>query len=203
MCLSVRGKLITCRNVLAIFFLFFSHASLAAVIPIDLNDFFPDPTVTVSADGSSATLAEDLSAATVVLFNDPDLGDPEVILAGVGTNLLFDFEFVKPNDSGNSVIEFVAFVLDVDSGLSAGAGFEFLTSSAGSGTVLFDLTGLVGDTLGLQFELRTSSTAKVTVSNLRLETAMVTVPEPTVLVLFGLGLLPMVIISRRFGKKNQ
>ncbi|NOZ54715.1 MAG: hypothetical protein GXP08_16530 [Gammaproteobacteria bacterium] len=204
--LSFGAKPITFRNVFASFFLFFSHASLAVVIPVNLNDFFSDPTVTISVDGSSATLAEDSSVSTVILSNDPGLGDPEVIFAAAGTNLLFDFEFIEPLDNDNV---FSVFVLDGDSGLSFGAGFEFLATDSDLGTVSFDLTGLVGELLGLQFELGANIgdeqlTSTVLVSNVRLETMDVEVPEPMLLLLFGLGLtIITAFVRRESNKKNN
>jgi hypothetical protein len=59
-------------------------AGRAAAIPIDLNAFFhfPDAPVTVSADGSTATLAESADFGAVVLDNIPAFGDPEVIVGG-------------------------------------------------------------------------------------------------------------------------
>ena len=171
--------------------LIFSQSSSAAIIPIDLNDFFADPTVTVSVDGSSATLSEDPVFSQALLVNDPGLGDPEVIIAGIGTSLLFDFSFSEP--LGNNDV-FTAFVLDGSTGTSFGPGFEFSTMNSGSGSVAFDLTSLVGQTVGLQFALSggiddTLLTSTVDVFDVRLVTADLVVPEPPVLLLFGVGLL--------------
>lgn len=164
--------------------------------PIDLNDFFADPSVTVAADGSSAILTEDPLFTSVLLANDPGLGDPEVIIAGANVSLLFDFQFLEP--PGNDDI-FIAMILDAASGLSVGAGFEFMTDSSSSGSVAFDLSSLLGQTLGLQFELGSNladadTTSELVISNLRLETR-VAAAEPNVLLLFVLGLLVLMMIK--------
>jgi hypothetical protein len=178
----------------------------AAAVQIDLNDFFSsDPTVTVAADGSSALLSEDASLSHVLLTNDPFFGDAEVIVAGPGL-LMFDFNFTEAPGEDDV---FAAFVTGA-AGMSLGPGFEFLASDSASGTVSFDLSGLVGEAfLGLQFQLgsgtdllynrRTGSgnpfrirgitgdtgvDSTVSISNLRTEAP---IPEPSALPLFLLG----------------
>ena len=69
----------------------------ADIIPIDLNDFFADPEVTVSGAGDTAGFVESQSFFSTILSNDPGLGDPNVVLAGAGTQLLFDFVFTAPD----------------------------------------------------------------------------------------------------------
>ena len=165
------------------------HATL-----IDLNDFFffaGDPVV-VAGDGSSATISEG-AFSPVILSNLPPF-DPEVIIAGAGTSLSFDFDFAEgpvPDDD-----EFGAFIIDAGTGFSAGAAFEFFTDFTSSGTISFDLSSLVGTTLGLQFQLSALAGdfglgSVVTISDVML----VTVPEPPTLVLFLGGLL-MVFLWR-------
>ena len=48
----------------------------ADLIAIDLRGFYVDPSVTVATDGNSANMTEDPSLITVLLSNDPFLGDP-------------------------------------------------------------------------------------------------------------------------------
>ena len=162
--------------------------------PIDLNDFFADPTVTVSADGSSATLAEDQALGFVLLSNDPGLGDPNVIVPGPAITLLFQFDFVEgPGETD----EFGAFVIDAATGFSAGPSFEFFAQSSSSGTVAFDLTSLVGKTLGLQFQLSalpgdSGLLSTATVSEVRLQP----VPEPSTSLLFASALLLMYLFRK-------
>lgn len=165
---------------------------------IDLNDFYADPTVVVEADGSTATMVEVSDEMAVFLSNDPFLGDPEVILAqigGVGQILSFDYDFVE--GSGN-VDEFRAVVFDGDLGAFDPSGilFEFFADSTASGTLSFDLSGLVGTTLGLEFQLNSldyDPDSMVTISNVQLNP----VPIPGALLLAGLGIGTSISVLRK------
>ena len=167
----------------------------ADIIPIDLNDFFADPTVTVSADGSSASFAEDSGFLLAGLFNDPGFGDPEVIIAGLGTTLAFDFDFVE--GAGNDD-EFFAGVLGAD-GFSI-FGFDFFTGDSDAGTISFDLSTLIGEAfLGFEFGLVSFDDvfdSTLLISNVRLETATA-VPEPSALFLMLTGMLALLSVTRR------
>ncbi len=161
--------------------------ALLSATPIDLNDFFADPPVSVAPDGFSATLAEDAALGFVLLSNDPSLGDPNVILPAPGIFLRFDYAFLHGLGEAD---EFGAFVIDAATGLSAGPAFELFTQSSTAGSVAFNLTPLTGQTLGLQFQLSSlpgdsglGSTA--TVSNVRLDP----IPEPSAIALVLSGLL--------------
>jgi len=174
---------------LAVILLFFGYTLSAHSTPINLNDFYSDPSVTIAADGSSATIAEDSFLFSVLLSNDPGLGDPNVIIPAADTFLIFDFNFSElvGNDD-----EFIAFVLDGATGLSFGNGFEFSTDTTSTGSVSFELSSLVGMNLGLQFELAagfgdTAFDSTVTVSNVRLETREGSVPLPSTLLLLLIG----------------
>ena len=142
-------KIITINLAAAVLFLA-NEASATTLTPIDLNDFFADPTVTVAPDGNSASLQEDPALSVVLLSNNPGLGDPNVVIPGPGTSLIFDFVFSEPVNNDD---EFGAFVIDAATGLSAGPAFEFFTQVSSLGTVTFDISSLVGQTLGLQFQL--------------------------------------------------
>ena len=173
----------------------------ADTIPIDLNDFFADPTVMVSADGSSALFTEE-AGFDVLLTNDPFFGDPEVIVAGLGTSVIFDFEF---SEAAAGVDEFFAAVLGAD-GFSAGAAFEFFSEDSSSGMIEFDLSALMAEAfLGFQFALVSpdgGGDSTLLVSNMRLETAPVAVPEPSTAFLMLMGMAVM-LGAMRPGKRQQ
>ncbi len=172
----------------------------AAIIPINLNDFFADPSVTVNAGGTSASISEDPLLLSSLLANDPGLGDPNIIIPGVGTTLNFSYSFTEAAGENN---EFGVFVVDGATGGSAGSAFEFFTQDSGSGTVSFDLTSLVGQTLGLQFSLSAlfgdvGLDSLVTISNVFLQTSEVTsVPEPSTLLLFFIGFIYFLLLRSR------
>ena len=102
----------------------------AIATPINLNDFSvfdPGDPVVIAGDGSSATISEALDLFSVLLFNDPlFIGNPEVIIAGPGVFLRFEFDFSEP--AGN-VDEFFTVVFDSATGTSLGAAFEFFADS--------------------------------------------------------------------------
>lgn len=177
-------------------FLTSAYVTAAVATPIDLNsiNFFADPTV--SLDGSSALMAED-SFTPVIFQNDPGFGDPNIIIPQAGFALMFEYDFIE---GGGEDDEFGAFILN-SIGDSAGPAYEFYTDETGSGTISFDLTGLVGQTLGLQFQLGAflgdqGVASTVLISNLRIEEAAV-IPEPSTIFLLGLGLLSTAGISRK------
>ncbi len=201
-----------CVPLMALFLLMgllFSQPSHAGVItPIDLNDFFADPTVTVAMDGSTATLAEDSGFSFVLLSNDPGASPPDlnIIIPGANTFLLFDYVFTE-GATGDD--EFAAFILDQNSS-SAGASFELFLNASGSGSASFDLSTLVlQTTLGLQFELNslfgddTAFDSIATVSNVRLETfvASTSVPEPSTISLLLMILAGFTVI--RLHRKKE
>lgn len=167
------------------------YSAVAHATPIDLNDFFADPSVSVAVDGSSALMAEDSDPFVdfVLLANDPGLGDPNVIIPGPGTLLSFDYAFAT---GGGDLEEFGAFVLDAATGSSAGPAYEFFTPIASSGTHLFDISALTGSMLGFQFSLESltsdaASTSTVTISNLQLTQAQAPAPSALLLMVFGLA----------------
>lgn len=162
----------------------------AGAVQLDLNDFFqfPASAIDVMPDGSMADFVEDPVSTPVFLSNDPGLGDPNVIIPGIGVHLLFDFVFIE---GANNFDEFGAFVIDVATGLSIGSAFEFFMDSSGSGTIDWDLTSLSGQTLGLQFQLSALAgdvglDSTLRVSNVQLLTQAV--PEPSSIILIGICL---------------
>ena len=172
--------------------LLFSSAAAAAMI--DLNDFFADPTVTIVPDGSSALMEEDLGFSTVVLENNPTLGDPEVIVAALGTGLYLDYAF---QEAAGETDSFLVELLDAMTSMALGPAFVFSSDVTSMGTILFDLSTLVGSQLGLRITLISEPgdigvDSTLTVSNLRLDplTPMgngLPLPGTMWLLLFGLG----------------
>lgn len=185
------------RNILAAALLIASGGAAAAdtVAMIDLNDFFADPEVTVTGNGNQAAFVESQSLSRVILENDPGFGDPVVIVAAPDRILAFDYAFDEPARNSD---EFFAVLSDATSGLSLGSAFEFLTTDTAAGTVEFDLSTLVGTTLGLSFQLvslngDSAFTSELTVENVRLidPDAVNVVPLPAAgwMLLAGVGAL--------------
>ena len=178
--------------------LFVSQPASAALVSLDFNDFYADPSVTVAPDGTAALMAEDAALSFVLLANDPFFGDPEIIVPGLGTQLLFDYVFAEAPGQDD---QFRAFVLDSATGFAL-PGLEFLTAESSSGTVAFDLSGLVGRTLGMQFELAAlfgdiGVGSTVALSSLRLGVPEPTsVPEPSTLSILCAALIAWAIVAR-------
>lgn len=173
----------------------------AMAVPIDLNDFYADPTVTVSADGSSALMAEDPFFSTVLLSNDPFFGDPGVFIPLDSATLTFDYSLSEP--AGNDDYFFVwlfdwsTYTVLQD---AHGNDLSFSLADSGSGTVTWDLlgAGFLGTTVAMEFQLNanivdTLLTSQVTVSNVQINP----VPEPATLFLVGSGLIGIILARRK------
>jgi hypothetical protein len=195
---------------------FNAASARAGIITVLLNssNFSADPVTAVdfAGDGLSALIREDQAISPVFLSNDPGLGNPEVILAGNGVVLSFDYNFLM-GTSASENDEFGVFVLNA-AGVSAGPMFEFFTTSSGSGSVSFNLSSLVGEPfLGLQFQLSSlpgdgGLDSIVTISNLQLDVPGTDViPEPSSLAIFlGLGVLSqigMLVRRRRLQRQSS
>lgn len=179
-------------------FLFVSLSVEAASTPIDLNDFFfftGDP-VLVSASGDLAIISEDPIFNSIILSNDPDLGDPGVALPSNVSSLQFDYNFIEPVNNNDSFFAKVFYqngvIID-----------DFSLSSTGSGTVVWDLTNLLTGTalLGLEFQLNagfgdSAVTSSVQITNVQLNT-LAAVPLPGALLLFGTGLFGVFSFQRK------
>lgn len=161
--------------------------------PIDLNEFFYDAAVTISADGGLALLTEDEFVMPTVLVNDPFVGDAQVIVAAPDRSLRFDFVFSEAEGNDD---EFTAILFDAsaDGGPVAGELAAFVSTFSQSGTVSFDLSAYVGMTLGLYFELFDISLlgldSTVEIADLRLVDTTV-VPLPAAGLLFACGLVAL------------
>lgn len=177
----------------------------AAIIPVDLNNFFADPSVLIATDGTSARITEDPLLFSTLLANDPGLGDPNIIIPAIGTTLNFSYGFTEAVGENN---EFGVFIVDGATGGSAGSAFEFFTQDSSSGVVSFDLTSLAGQTLGLQFELTglfgdVGFDSLVTISNVFLQTEdSIPVPEPSMVLLFFFGFMYLLLLGSRRNNYN-
>lgn len=167
--------------------------------PINLNDFYADPSVEVNTEGTSATLRENTAFAFVLLSNDPGLGDPEIVIASPGARLSFNFEFYE-DSAGDD--EFGAYIIDARTGSSIGSGYEFYTQFSGSDSVFFDISDLSGLNIGLQFQLSALSndhslSSFVNIFNLKIDAPARTIPEPGILLLItSAALVSLFSISR-------
>ncbi len=186
-----------CRNILLLSFaLVFvcSSTAIAYRIDIDLNDFYLESNIgtdTISADGSEVTLyGED------ILENDPTLGlgDPGIVVPANLLTLNFTYNF-----SAYSGDEFYAGLFDGDTGHEID---EWYIYESASGAFSFDLSTLDSSVtlLGLEFGISPNGdigTPSVVVSDVYLHTAAAPVPEPTTMLLFGIGLLGLSGINRK------
>jgi len=204
--LFVMRRVIMKRKILtlSLFLLIAAYSSVVSAlnVPIDLTDFYADPTVTVSSDGSSAIIAEDPSLSTVLLSNDPYYGDPGIVVPDGLITLNFSYNFVEPTNNDD---EFYAKVFDGDSGALLD---EFSIDYSDSGTVSWDLSGIdpAITLLGLEFQLNAydlEADSYVEISNVYMETAVAPVPEPGTFVLIGSGILGFLSFSRKKSRKIQ
>jgi hypothetical protein len=206
---TVRGSAVLrlMRGVLALAAMLSSTAVLAIPIdtvlstPIDMNLLFHEPgaPIGIAADGSSATLAEDPNVFAVFLSNVPDFGDPRLLTAAAGARLAFDYDFAEAPDN-TDIFHFA--LLDGELGHALDL-FSLFVTQSGSGSASFDLSALVGTSLGLQFELVPDPQADhgfdslLTISQLRVETPVIAVTEPGALALLALGLTAVMMLRRR------
>jgi hypothetical protein len=88
--------------------LFYPKSSQA--VAIDLTTFMPDPAtaVTIAADGSSATIVEDVNYSSIWLYND------SIFIPADATALSFDYDFVL---EANNSDELNAYLYDPGLGL--------------------------------------------------------------------------------------
>ncbi len=174
-------------------------SAFALTIQIDLTDFFPDPNVIVSSDGTTATIEGD-----GLLSNDPFCGDPGIAVPADLLSLSFDYSFTE--GAGNDD-ELYAWVFDGDTGSFID---EFWVDFSDTGTVDWDLSGLAPSTtlLGMEFQITEYAGVPLTVStstigNVHLTTEAAPIPEPATILLFGTGLAVLVGASRKKRSKES
>jgi hypothetical protein len=182
----------------------------AEQIPIDLNDFYADSSVTVAADGSSALMTEDADLQIVYLSNDPYNWYPDEPGISVPNGLLglhfyYDFSVPGCNDEGCNDDYFVASIFDASGNqLSEDLDLE----SSAFGDHYWDLSEIdpAINLLGLVFTLGANIqdgllNSTVSISDIYLETAAAQVPEPSTLFLLGTGLFGLIGLGRKRFRK--
>jgi hypothetical protein len=189
------------RSVLAIllaigFLLVLPSMGFSALM--DLNTFTADPTVSVAPDGHSAVFSEDQVISPVALLLDPFVVPTDAIS--------LSFEYSLSVGPGNEDY-FHAKLFDLSTGdplsgfdLGDIGGFEGTYASVSP--ILWDLTSLRGQTVGLVFDLGYGFDdfgyeSVLTVANVDLATPAAAVPEPGTLMLMASGLGGLGMMSRR------
>jgi hypothetical protein len=179
---------------MAVAALLFSSAAHAGT-PISLTDFSGESEVTVSGNGGSASFVEVGSSSFVRLTNDPYVGDAEVIVPGASTALSFDYTFDEAPGSDDE-FSAVLFTSGAGGGPYHGKLVRKTIPSTQSGTMTFDLSPYVGQSLGLEFEMLDLPGGDDT-TNSTLTVSNVMVPEPSLWMSIASGCAGLLALHRR------
>ena len=172
-------------------------------IPVDLTDGFVVSwvdDVEFGPDINQATLYEDPFTGTTFLSNDPFLDDPGIYISPLAVTLSLDLEFFT---TGSDNFEFL--ILDPLGGTDF---YSFFHDGILKGPGTFNYSksidllslGVLDSIIGLEFVMTSNFLddnevfdARLSISNLNINQ----VPEPTTIMLFGTGLLGLLVLRRK------
>lgn len=180
-------------------------ASAGTIIPFSSSGFSHDNNVRVpSPPDTLAVFKQSTSSNVVALWNDPSptSAHQPLIVAQKRMILLFDYVLYEHGTDTGNAEQIWAGITDITDGTALGGQYQFKADMFTSGTVAFDLSDLVGQTVGIRFEMRPHPTTldvlsngHLNVSNLR--TTIVPVPAASLLALPPLCALLIWRASRR------
>ncbi len=187
-----------------IILLLLSFSSSAVIAEsINLNNFYADPSVSVSVDGNSATMSEDPLLNTVLLSDDPSMGDPILPFPSDPFFLSFSYEFTVASGNWDN---FYVKLFDADTGNVIE---EFLTeynNSTGSSdwaeadTILWRIANAPSGSLGFGWEFQLNAYDNVSESTVQIsnvEFNRIPIPESATIFVVGLGFLSLTYAGRK------